>query len=375
MNWRQVQATHRALGGEGTLILQLVPEGPVSVGVLHGAIGDAPFPVGEGPADGSWIEAPKGWLLVVQADPGPLLQRWIGQLAANLTAEGVSGSLTGARGVGRVAWAKELQDKTPTLSGMLAYQPLPSATMYGFGWGADPAVLEAVLDHTLAWALADADLARVWMNGVNIPVEPSAARPLFRRAVEASCSLSGYSRAKYRVRFERFRSPAAVSLSQYGYSTRNWQELVEDLRQQVLTAPRDRLVLARVDAYDWSDILLAFRDRTAHDGHSLNLYPDLWGEWSPDPCGIQILTSAHLAKAHDLSDWTITGLGDDRHLVEARNLADWYAQPPSRIYYRDPGFMAKPRADFGDMILTRQRAADLGLTTRPLRHTLQPEDD
>ena len=369
MNWRQVQATHRTLGGEGTLILQLLPDHPVTLEVLHGAIGDQPFPEGEGPANGTWIEGPNGWLLILEADPGELLQQWIGQLANNLTTAGVTGTLTGAKGVGRVTWAKQLES-TPTLAGMLAYQPLPSTPMYGVGWNADPATLEAVLDHTLPWTLTDTELAKVWMNGVDIPVHPSSAQTLFNRAIqtEYNCMITGYSRDLQRVRYTTFGAPTAIALSQYGYSSESWAGMVEDLRHQILTAPRDNLTLARVDAYDWTTLIGGFRDRVGHDGHALSLYPDLWGEWSPDPCGIQILTDTHLAKAHDLTDWNITQLDDHHYLVEAKDLTPWYAQPPSRLTYRDPDFMAKPRADFGNMILTPQHATNLGLTTRPLRH-------
>ena len=69
----------------------------------------------------------------------------------------------------------------------------------------------------------------------------------------------------------------------------------------------------------------------------------------PDAHGIQILTSAHLAKAHDLTAWTITEVAPDRHLVEAPDLAAWYAQP-----HPDPTTLAKARADFGDMIITEK---------------------
>jgi hypothetical protein len=66
----------------------------------------------------------------------------------------------------------------------------------------------------------------------------------------------------------------------------------------------------------------------------------------PDACGVQLLTEAHLARAHDLSNWTVTPVADGRYLVEARDLAAWYQtdQPSEDV-------VARAREDFGDMIL------------------------
>jgi hypothetical protein len=67
----------------------------------------------------------------------------------------------------------------------------------------------------------------------------------------------------------------------------------------------------------------------------------------PDAHGLQVLTDDHLANAHDLSDWQIEPLGAGRHLVQAADLAPWYATIDP-----DPDTLAKARHDFGHMILT-----------------------
>lgn len=72
----------------------------------------------------------------------------------------------------------------------------------------------------------------------------------------------------------------------------------------------------------------------------------------PDANGIQILTAAHLERANDLSDWTVTHLEHGRYLVEAPDLNAWYAAP-----LPDPALRKKAREDFGDMIMTPQLIA------------------
>ena len=75
--------------------------------------------------------------------------------------------------------------------------------------------------------------------------------------------------------------------------------------------------------------------------------PDLIPRYIPDPRGIMLLTDAHLERATDLTGWDIDPLGHGRHLVQARDLAAWYAQPEP-----DPAVLAAARAAFGPVILT-----------------------
>ena len=70
-----------------------------------------------------------------------------------------------------------------------------------------------------------------------------------------------------------------------------------------------------------------------------------WGGYVPDVFGMQLLTDEHLRRAADLSAWTVTEAAPGRHLVEARNPADWFgpAGPSAQT-------LAAARADFGAVI-------------------------
>jgi hypothetical protein len=79
----------------------------------------------------------------------------------------------------------------------------------------------------------------------------------------------------------------------------------------------------------------------------------LWDRHVVDAAGLQVLTRNHLDRAHDLTDWTITPLTPDRYLVEANDLAAWFAEETP-----NPHVLEVARAAFGDMILNHQHITD-----------------
>lgn len=72
-------------------------------------------------------------------------------------------------------------------------------------------------------------------------------------------------------------------------------------------------------------------------------------KYTLDAYGTQVLTGHHLQRAHDLSDWTITSLGNDRHLVQHPDPEAWYAHDTP-----DLAILAAARHDFGDLIVTEE---------------------
>ena len=81
----------------------------------------------------------------------------------------------------------------------------------------------------------------------------------------------------------------------------------------------------------------------------------MMNECVPEPNGAQIVTGAHLAKAHDLTDWHVTNVAEDRYLIVASDLSRWY-HPMTMLgwatdEYADKEMVEKARHDFGDMLL------------------------
>ncbi|MGI8590385.1 MAG: hypothetical protein ACR2M5_05260, partial [Nakamurella sp.] len=84
----------------------------------------------------------------------------------------------------------------------------------------------------------------------------------------------------------------------------------------------------------------------------------LWNRYVPDAHAVQLLTTAHLEHAADLSDWNITEVAPDRYLVQARDLTPWI-DPTGYQNWLDrrlpvPEVLVKARADFGGMITTSE---------------------
>lgn len=72
-------------------------------------------------------------------------------------------------------------------------------------------------------------------------------------------------------------------------------------------------------------------------------------EYALDAYGTQVLTGHHLQRANDLSGWTITDLGNDRHLVQHPDPEAWYANDTP-----DPEILSAARRDFGDLVITEE---------------------
>jgi len=98
-------------------------------------------------------------------------------------------------------------------------------------------------------------------------------------------------------------------------------------------------------------------------------YTDLWLQFTPRPAReAEAQVSEAVEAANDACDdvtgeddlcfgegpslvpigWSVEPLGHGRHLVQAHDLAAWFAQPEPA-----PDVLAKARADFGPLILTR----------------------
>lgn len=129
-----------------------------------------------------------------------------------------------------------------------------------------------------------------------------------------------------------------------------WRDRVDALRE-LITALPDLTDLAFIRtsysfASTWLQVDPALRFPHIQEMHVRD-YPHVLDLWVPNAHGVQVLTNAHLERAHDLSAWSLTDLGHGRHLVEAPDLEPWYGGDRP-----DEATLAQARADFGEMILT-----------------------
>ncbi|MBM6405924.1 hypothetical protein JQN72_16910 [Phycicoccus sp. CSK15P-2] len=361
VDWMGVRRCAGALGGEGTVILRLRTDAEVDEQVLDAAL---PPDEGDSPANGGWFAGPGGFLLLAEglrAEVDP----WIEQLAAGLDDAGFEGTLTGASVVGNPRWAQRVDREAVSFVAVLGYRPRPGVGYYD-GWLPDAEVLDRALGLGMGWltahgarVMALADLrARFWVDATT--ARRVMRTDLQRRSIALS---SGYDKHRSELRHVSVARRGLVSLTSRGL--RPWRETVDELRAALTTAPLEGLAIAMVTPHDFSGLRLP-KYSGAADGRAYDYHPERWAEFTLDPCGIQILTDQHLAAATDLTSWVTTRLDHDHHLVEARDLAPWY-EPVAARRPVAPDVLDQARRDFGEAILTYDRAERLGLNTKPPR--------
>lgn len=282
-------------------------------------------------------------------------RQWYTDLAARLEALDISGKLTTLPRTPPPAWV-HAEPRDPRPSGHLLYTRDPDTrrlppdtrhrlataastwlhtphghgyltTAFGPSFLVDPAEdLTDVIDPMLA--------QRDWCS---ISVEPPTSAWLKRIALDN-------------------KGPTGLRISDAALT---WNELVTELRDTLLWHPElldygfIRSITSPWSLFRGHDYPMPYDNDLAQPFVWERGYSGLDDRLAynnivvPDAHGIQLLTGAHLAKAHDLTNWTITPVAPDRYLVEAPDLAPWYAQP-----FPDQATLDHARADFGDMIIT-----------------------
>jgi hypothetical protein len=209
---------------------------------------------------------------------------------------------------------------------------------------------EAICEMVAGWAEPGGDTAQAAGSVFRFAVPDWTILPRFlimSLTVNHSASLLRHTSLHQRARTVAL-SPSGNTGLQILDGATDWQSRLNELRHGMtqLLAFTDLAFIrpAAAFAISWTDLhgLRGIQEADVRDNmHLIDRYV-------PDAHGIQVLTANHLANARDLSQWRVTELDHDRYLVEAADLAPWYAteQP-------DPATVESARNDFGPMILTK----------------------
>lgn len=360
VNRKGIERTHKAMGGEGTLVLALQTKQAPNVATLDAAI---PLDDGEGPANGGWFPGQRSWLLLIEG-LDEVIYPWIDDLARSLESVGIEGTLTGAGSVGTPAWTHGMDYHPFHLDA--AYQAGPDARLWNSP-SAHEQLTQNLAGHTVDWLSAEGARIRVGIRfSANFWMDARATARMMRQelASDQSFSAEGYHQAHREVRHAHATEPGRLSLQTNGTP---WERAVADLRATLIGLPLDRLSVASISTH--GSFIRDLPSRYADDDPDTFAYtthPKTWGEFVAEPHGIQILTNNHLELAGDLASWSTTRLDAKHVLVEARDLAAWYGGPRTYAPVRSgsPAW-TKAREDFGEMVLTWGRAAELGIASRP----------
>ncbi|HST48547.1 hypothetical protein [Jatrophihabitans sp.] len=317
----------------------------------------------EAEADGVesvWAEAPSSApagfvVLLTHCADREELRRWISEFAGRLERRGLSGKLQPTPPVRYPDW----------LSG--AQPPVPTAFL---AWSVDRAAEAADPYRSSHWhvpaeatyriaALADrwarlpgAELRlryNVYRAAVNLDdASGPLARSLFETGMAGLEFVDDAGQQATNVAFD----VGGTSLFQDIGGTGGWQAQVDRLRAALTALPAEvdlGFIRMGIRASVGIDSMATVQPLPGIEEYHVRYNTHLLDRYLPDAHGIQVLRTAHLDRARDLSGWEVTELGEGRFLVQAADLTPWYgaAQP-------DPDVLARARADFASALLTEE---------------------
>lgn len=362
INRKGIERTHRAMGGEGSLVLALQTKQSPDSEVLDAAL---PPEDGGSPANGGWFQGPRSWLLFIEG-LDEAIYPWIDVLASRLTSAGIEGTLTGAGSTGTPTWSRGMPNHPHDLAA--AYRT-PEDQRF---WTTPGPQTQELFARSLGWLSDNGARIRVSINfAASFWMDAHATTQTMRQqlASEGNFFAEGYQQSRGEVRHAQLEEPGRLTLSTNG--TR-WEQAVADLRAAMMALPLEGLIVASISTHG------AFEQETcphyAHhdlDTRAYTTHPDTWAQFVDEPHPIQILTNRHLEKASDLSAWTTTRLDAQHVLVETRDLSGWFSGPRTNVRVREDSPVWGPaREAFGEMVLTWGRATELGIASQP-----EPEPD
>ena len=305
-------------------------------------------------------------IFISPADSAEALSTWLTSLADELTRQGWNG---------RIETERELSpplsmNPTPVLTAMLCFDGwgAKEGSRAVSTWNLDPALRDRLTDWAVDWALAGASNGAIdeaaltgdplyFSQGPGrFAMHPDTVRQAVRRHPDKS--RFSWNPDSDRMRAVSFASSGRLLIQIRDTST-PWREHVDELRRLLIHyAPDCSLGLVRHSwsvVFDAGDALDQWKPQfprspaldTPRSYYTFHRHLD--AERVPDANGIQLLTDQHLARIHNLNRWKLTTIAPGRHLLEAPDLAPWYAsnQP-------DPTVLAAARHDLTDAILWTQ---------------------
>lgn len=291
------------------------------------------------------------------------LEEWLDLFAATLTTFGRSGSVSAAP---QAHFPKALDPlfATDRLVSSLAFT-LPVPTPYGyppFTWLVDGATTREVVEHAIRWGRIPGASVYVAERTSQFLVDDSDPTGMLTAAVERSglAGLAYLHQPTYELHFVRTR-PLGEVVYQAASVDRTWKSFME-LSREPLRYHGAKLDLAFI-RLSRSSVPTFLDQGQLPPPPGIQSVGDftrnrhLYDSYVPDAHAVQVLTAKHLAKAHDLSRWSTEALGNDRYLVEARDLGPWFSDSEhakgNRQAQPDSAVVAEARHDFGRMILTQ----------------------
>lgn len=379
VRFRPAKHGSRGLAADSVELADLVGQAVIATNDAHeaavaaGEHPDAPPEEGSGVFGESPIPTPTGPVVLLSStSTSEETRAWLDDLARRLSREGLTGRLTPARPEHLPSWAADSRpphDKQ--LVALIGVATLPVEQLPGDDWRrrwwVDPDTTTRIADWAVTWPTAGASVA-TGTTGSDLYLSREVFRT--RTSIDAArtqltAALASRT-AQSSVVFLRdpqhwLARTSFFNLGTIAISLRDdpldWARRLDGLLA-ALRALHDLPAPIDLAGIRWGNPILTHWTRpgsaVVNPPAPLIEHPGLFPRWRPlwrthvlDAYGAQILTTRHLERAHDLSNWRIEDWGRDTHLVTAHDLAPWYAttQPPHDV-------LVQARHDFGDLVVT-----------------------
>ena len=311
---------------------------------------------------GPAMATPEGAVIPVFCRSGvrAVVEPWADALIHRLTDAGMTGKLGVPRRRLIPRPAQFGYEFAPTVFvGYRMNEPRARSWYPFMGWSVDEGATERVAEQVSRWGPRDRPhtqcQARLYTSKTVIDFSDDAGFLRFAAENTAGIATLSYldpdphpepTLARYAA-IGPYGRLAAQSVSLHG----TWEQTLADLRDILLAAPEATDVAFVKNTWCGINLWEAVQKRGLYQPVT-RLSPFLapgvrehWDQITMDAHPVNLLTDAHLDRAHDLTDWTIEQVAPGRHLVTAKNLEPWFTggSPPEDI-------LVKARADFGDMI-------------------------
>lgn len=330
------------------------------------AVEDAVLVANQVVVDAGWDDVFTSGVSDSDAGPVALMSRagqeegvraWFTAFAHHLETLGKSGRVTAAPEIFFPEWLSG--GKVPEqLTGFVSYQTndlaLLDAEEERRTWHVTEYLTSQVADAATAWGRFEGADVYLLRNIHQIrTTNPDVGPALATAATKFAMARVAYLRSEQRRL--KWTSLSPLGRCCYGImdDTMTWQDRLTQVTKALTAFPQETdlafIRYGRALNLSWGDLAGLKPPLPYIEEYHVRYNRHLNGRYVPDAHGIQLLTDAHLNNANNLTDWNITKLGAGKHLVQATDLEPWYATATP-----DPDTLAKARADFGNMILTKE---------------------
>jgi hypothetical protein len=293
----------------------------------------------------TYVRAASAWTVTVD------------ELSASVSGEelphDVEVRITRPRRAAQSWWEVLREGRRPRAAALMGFSLSPAVP--DRGWGVASDVTERLLEHAGPWVSVSGEEGEVFDGRRAIVLAPDDVVGVMSRMVRAfeTCFDTWFPAST------RGDGGRDISVDRWGQAA--YVQAGAQLDNAAVAREMSEVLRHHAEHLDVGAVRPAQVNETRNFGYADPIWLQnrhLWATHVHQPNAIQVLTSAHMDRAHDLSSWTAEHVADDRWLVATADLGPWFDHVDDQgAQHVPPDVMTSAVRDFGDMLLTTEVAA------------------